>query len=155
MGNSGPQSSRFVNNQPKYLVFFFLPFTLPILQFPPSCHSSKPTILKVVEISPCKYKLVMGDPDCGKEKKAVYSKPEAKPSAKGKKSKPSSDSHENDEFCHVKLLRTATPREKCIEGKTFGCSGNQLWVSSSCSGTFRCNGRKITCYWYSHQCKCT
>ena len=36
-------------------------------------------------------------------------------------------------------------RRGCIEGGTFGCDGQTMWVNNGCRGTFQCNSESLLC----------
>ena len=134
-------------------------------------------------MDPCEYRLVIGDRACRRKKKPTKvtqhaqtkskPKPEVTPhllvqTAIVKKKETKSVTtppeqptvqHETqkesfDKGCHVQLLKKHSQHSRCIHGETFGCSQNQVWVSSSCSGEFRCNGKKVSCFGFSHRCNC-
>ena len=46
--------------------------------------------------------------------------------------------------CEVSLRRQMS-RKPCELGKSFGCEGTSMWISSGCRGKFICHGNRVTC----------
>ena len=62
--------------------------------------------------------------------------------------------------CEVSLVR-ARSRKPCELGKSFGCEGTSMWISSGCRGSFVCQGNHVTCGFSGltytglrHECTC-
>ena len=62
--------------------------------------------------------------------------------------------------CEVSLRRRMS-KKPCELGKSFGCEGTSMWISSGCRGKFVCQGNRVTCgssgLTYSglrHECTC-
>ena len=119
-----------------------------------NCSSSNPTIIQVEEIEDCEYKIVLGDRSCRPKNNTMIIKRRKKRS----KTEEGEEPKLKRRACEIESIgRVDESHPKCHRGKraTMGCTTDGgMWVLGQCSGKFRCNGKVVICYPYSHSCAC-